>query len=345
LGDTTNVVIFEMFADLPPNAVAHFTVIVSPYTAGTLTNQVSVGAFELDLNPANNSSKITTRANAPPTISSIANQTGNEDSTIGPISFTIGDSTTPVNNLAVSASSSNLNLVSNSSFTYGGTGANRNLSIVALANQSGTATITVSVTDGDGAITSTSFMLTVNPVNDRPTLDPIPNLTLVTNSVAQPVNLSGISSGATNEIQTLTVNATSSQPGLIPNPTVTYTSPNSTGTLVVTHSPNATGTATITVTVQDNGGTANGGSNTLSRTFLATVNASPALRIGRTNNNNSLVLLWPTNAPGFHLESRTNLSNPTNWITVTNPTGITGDQTIVTNSAPNGNIFFRLRNL
>ncbi|MSU64036.1 MAG: hypothetical protein EXS31_16860 [Pedosphaera sp.] len=72
--------------------------------------------------------------------------------------------------------------------------------------------------------------------------------------------------------QSLTVLATSSNPGLIPNPTVSYTSPNTTATLQITPAPNAFGPATITVHVNDNGGTAGGGINTTSRSFQVTVN-------------------------------------------------------------------------
>ena len=88
---------------------------------------------------------------------------------------------------------------------------------------------------------------------------------------AQTVNLAGISAGG-GESQTLTVTATSDNTGLIPNPTVTYSSPNATGSLSFTPVANASGTATITVTVMDNGGTANGGVNTFSQSFTVTVN-------------------------------------------------------------------------
>ena len=63
--------------------------------------------------------------------------------------------------------------------------------------------------------------------------------------------------------------ATSSNTGLIPNPTVTYTSPNATGSIGFTPVANANGTATVTVTVND-GQAAN---NTVVQTFLVTVNA------------------------------------------------------------------------
>src|SRR5258705_11601428 len=59
----------------------------------------------------------------------------------------------------------------------------------------------------------------------------MPAVTINENAGVQSVNVSCISSGATNENQTLTVTATSSNTGLIPNPTVSYTRPNSTGSL------------------------------------------------------------------------------------------------------------------
>jgi hypothetical protein len=112
-------------------------------------------------------------------------------------------------------------------------------------------------------------------VNDPPTLDGLNNLTLAAGSGQQTVSLSGISSGAANEIQTLTVTATSSNPSLVPSPTVAYTSPNATGTLRFTPVAGAGGTATITVTVND-GQSQN---NTIVRSFTVTVSGSAAQTI------------------------------------------------------------------
>jgi len=67
----------------------------------------------------------------------------------------------------------------------------------------------------------------------------------------------------------LTITATSSNPGLIPNPTVTYASPNTTGSLTFTPVANTNGSATINVTVND-GQAAN---NTISRSFTVNVGA------------------------------------------------------------------------
>ena len=52
------------------------------------------------------------------------------------------------------------------------------------------------------------------------------------------------------ETQVLSVIAVSDNPGLIPDPTVTYSSPDATGTLAFTPVANQHGTATITVTVE-----------------------------------------------------------------------------------------------
>ncbi len=113
--------------------------------------------------------------------------------------------------------------------------------------------------------------ITITPVNDAPTLDPIINLNLSSSPGPQTVNLTGISAGG-GETQVLAVTATSSDTALIPSITVSYTSPATTGTLAFT--PQGSGTATITVTVTDDGGTADGGVNTFLRTFTVTVASS-----------------------------------------------------------------------
>ncbi len=110
-------------------------------------------------------------------------------------------------------------------------------------------------------------------VNQQPTLNPMSNLMLDEDAGLQTVNLTGISSGASNEVQVLTVTASSSNPGLIPNPTVSYASPNSTGTLMFTPVANAFGSATVQITVND--GQAQ--NNTVTRSFAVMVNGAPAI--------------------------------------------------------------------
>src|SRR5206468_489224 len=108
------------------------------------------------------------------------------------------------------------------------------------------------------------------PVNDPPTLDPIPNLVTNVSPGNVTVNLTGITSGRTNEFQTLTVTAASSDTTAIPTPTVTYTSPSTIGSLKFHPGNGVSGSARITVTVNDNQ-TAN---NLFSQSFLVYVGES-----------------------------------------------------------------------
>ncbi len=97
----------------------------------------------------------------------------------------------------------------------------------------------------------TYLVPTVPFVYQPPTLNAINNLAITENTGSQTVSLSDITSGSTNENQTLTVTAVSSDTNLISNPIVNYTSPNTTGSLSFTPVSNANGTAIITVTVNN----------------------------------------------------------------------------------------------
>jgi hypothetical protein len=139
----------------------------------------------------------------------------------------------------------------------------------------GTDAFTYTVRDAVGNEATANVTITVTPVNTAPTLDPIPDPAAIPEDAgAQTVNLTGISTGS-GEVQSLAVTATSSNPGLVPDPTVAYASPDDTGSLHYTPVPNQSGTAVITVTVRDDGGTAFGGIDELTRTFTVTVDAVP----------------------------------------------------------------------
>ena len=208
--------------------------------------------------------------NSPPTISSISNVTTNEDTAVT-VPFTISDLETPADALVVSGTSSNGGLVPNTNIVFGGSGNARTVSLYPLTNAFGSSTITIQVSDGSLS-SSNSFLLTLNAVNEPPTMNALTNRTILEDAAAQTVNLSGISPGPGNEsTQTVAITATSDNPSLIPNPTVNYSSPSSTGTLTFAPLTSQFGTATITVVVKDNGGTANGGIDSLTNSFSITV--------------------------------------------------------------------------
>jgi hypothetical protein len=81
------------------------------------------------------------------------------------------------------------------------------------------------------------------------------------------IALSGITDGNSNTALPITITATSSNTGVVPNPSITYTSPNTTGTLTYTPVMNVGGTATISVKVLNSGPTTCGSVNSLVRTF------------------------------------------------------------------------------
>ncbi|MBW2109287.1 MAG: tandem-95 repeat protein, partial [Deltaproteobacteria bacterium] len=117
-----------------------------------------------------------TGVNDPPTISDIPDQITNEDTPVGPVSFTVGDVETAASNLVVSTSSDNQALIPDGNITLGGTDANRTITLNPAPDASGTATITVTVTDESNATSSDTFLLTVNAVNDAPSIvGTIPN--------------------------------------------------------------------------------------------------------------------------------------------------------------------------
>lgn len=242
------------------------------------TNRAGSATITLAVGDGTNTTRVTflltvTPANHPPTISAILNQSTSAGAPTPLIPFTVGDSETPAADLTVTGSSSNPGLVPPGNITLGGSGSNRTVRITPLAGQSGTARITLTAADAQANTASSSFLLTVTPANQTPTLDVIADVRLAESAGPQTLGLTGLGAGPGDVNQVLTVTATSSHPGLIPDPTVDYLSPSTTGALRFTPTPTSNGTAVITVTVND-GQTL---SNLFSRSFTLTVNAAPRL--------------------------------------------------------------------
>ncbi len=176
--------------------------------------------------------------NQPPTLNPLANLTINENAGLQTVNLSgiTSGATNQVQTLVVSASSSNPGLVPTPTVTYTSPNTTGSIAFTPVAYGFGSAIVTVTVNNGGASnnIVSQTFTVTVNPVNQPPTLNALANLTINENAGLQTVNLSGITSGATNQVQTLVVTASSSNPGLVPTPTVTYASPNTTGSIAFT---------------------------------------------------------------------------------------------------------------
>ena len=209
--------------------------------------------------------------NQPPTLSPLSNLAINENAglqTVNLSNITSGSNSQPAT-LIVTAGSSNPALISSPTINYTSPNQTGTISFAPNTNTYGTATITVTVNNQGASnnLTSQSFVVTVNPVNQPPTLDPLNNVGVIAGMGYHSVNLTGISSGLTNQNQPVTLTASSSNPQLIAPPSINYTFPNSSGTLTFRTSGSTIGTSTISITV-NNGSPTN---NSITRSFIVSV--------------------------------------------------------------------------
>ncbi|MCF7734010.1 MAG: immunoglobulin domain-containing protein [Akkermansiaceae bacterium] len=215
--------------------------------------------------------------NDPPTISAVADQVLDEDGVSGEIPFTVFDPDDSQAALMLSAISSNQSLVPDANLLIAGTAANRTLVITPEPNQSGTATITLTVSDGSLAVT-TSFSITVHPVNDAPTIGTIADQSVMVNH-STPA-LSFVIGDIETAAAALSLSVSSSDAALLPPESMILGGDSENRTLVITPATNHLGSATVTVTVSD-------GSLASTETFLLTVTAT-ALEQWRLANFNTV---------------------------------------------------------
>ena len=218
----------------------------------------------------------------------------------------------------------------------------------ALAENAGPQTIPltgISIGPGDSGQTITSIVATVNTANATATLSggtvgsiavnyggagytsaPVVTLTgggfttpatataVLTNGVVTAINVSGGSGYTSAPLVTIASPSTAVIPTSGPgSPVVSYTNPSSTGTVTFTPASGQSGTAVITVTVTDSGGTANGGMNSVSQSFIVAVapsNLAPVV----TTTASALPYLQgqaPTDVdPGLTLQDNNSPTNP-----------------------------------
>jgi hypothetical protein len=174
----------------------------------------------------------------------------------------------------------------------------------------GSATVTVTAQDnGGGANTSApqTFTITVNPINDAPsftkgadqsaedTAGPQVVVGWATNLSAGPADESG---------QVLTFQTSVSDPALF---AVQPAIDGATGTLTYTPAPGTVGTATVTVTLTDDGGTANGGVDTApSQTFTITITSSSGNHAPTANDD----AINAPNGGSIHMDVLANDTDP-----------------------------------
>ncbi|MEC7567158.1 MAG: Ig-like domain-containing protein, partial [Planctomycetota bacterium] len=198
-----------------------------------------------------------------PTINSVTDVTTPEDSGTQPVALSgISAGGSESQPIQVTATSANPGLIPHPTVSYNSPSSTGLLSYTSNPDQFGVATVTVTVMDGgldgdlstleDNATSSTAFDVVVSEINDKPTINTLPDTVISKNAPLQQTTFTGVTAGP-DESQPLLISAVSSNPNLIPNPTVDYTSPATTGTLMYQPTSDETGQTTITLTVTDGG--------------------------------------------------------------------------------------------
>ncbi|MBI3416565.1 MAG: hypothetical protein HY043_14815, partial [Verrucomicrobia bacterium] len=154
-----------IFAGVGTNRSLSFTSMAGQTGIVTLTITVSDGQFG-----ASDDVQVIVGPLAP-TISDIPDQIISVGVTSPTIAFTVGDLDTPLNNLTLSASSSNPALLPPANVVFGGVGAARTLTLTSAGTNEGLVTITVSVSDGaltasDTFIVDVKRLLVLPPGHD-----------------------------------------------------------------------------------------------------------------------------------------------------------------------------------
>lgn len=160
-----------------------------------------------------------------------------------------------------------------------------NTTLVVANAQPGDAGLYAAVVSNlSGNVTSSNATLTV-VTNFAPTLNALSPINALEDPGVQTVSLAGIGRGAAHESgQVLTITAFTDRPDIVSQFNISYAGL-TTGTLSFTPVTNANGMAVISVVVTDDGGTAFGGVNAVTNSFILTL----------TNVNDAPIVAFPTN--------------------------------------------------
>lgn len=271
---------------LLPGESVTVTITFQPAASGTHTGEWRLTSNDPDESPYV-ISLTGVGSNRPPTITDTGSQSTLEDTATPAILFTVGDPDVAPESLVVTAQSDNTTLLPLAGIALGGTGAQRSVILTPAANRSGSATVTLTVSDGAASVSDT-FTLTVQPVNDRPTLSDTGN-----QSTPEDTPLNGIELSI-GDIETaaadLIVTATSDTPTLIPNTGLALGGSGNSRTLSISPAANQFGAATITITVSD-------GDLSASDSFVVTVTSVNDQPTGPFLSQTSLAENLPAGSP------------------------------------------------
>ena len=139
----------------------------------------------------------------------------------------------------------------------------------------GTTEVVFTAADNSGNTSESRFMVTVETVNKAPEFTAIAAQEVPSYAGMLSIPLSGITFGADcQEQEVVSVTATSEDTDLLSSVEVDYTAGESNGMLHLYYTAGVRGSTLVTVTVQDDGGTANGGTDVFEQSFELTITAN-----------------------------------------------------------------------
>ncbi|MEA9355048.1 Ig-like domain-containing protein [Bacteriovorax sp. PP10] len=218
--------------------------------AGGKTSTTGKANFNITAPPAG--------SNVPPTIKSIDPQRTYENIPTSAISFTIGDTDSVVACSDVTATSTNTTLIPVANIVITGSAPTCYVTITPVVHLLGSSNIVLTLTDKGAPLpaktATSSFTLTVDPVNDAPTIS-----TITPKNTAEDTTLSGVAFTIADIDSTLScssVTAVSSNTSLVSNNNITITGTAPNCFIAMSPTLNQSGTTNITLTVTDTAKTA-----------------------------------------------------------------------------------------
>ena len=187
------------------------------------------------------------------------------------IAFSVSDLDGSVSSVTATVTAGDASIVGIGAVTFTSGGTSGSFPITTVANKSGTATISVTATDNSGKVGVQSFTLTINEVNDAPTITPIEKQTTYAGQPPNPVNFTigdvetALTSIANNVGGSGSLQAISSNQDLLPDQNIYITGTGAARTIQMFPVGLNQGVADVTVTVTDTGG--GGGVLSASRVF------------------------------------------------------------------------------
>jgi hypothetical protein len=198
--------------------------------------------------------------NTPPTIEAIADVVSNEDEAVAEIALVGDDKETIKSKLQYTVVATNADLVAPDGLVLRKTGSRRYLDITPLENAFGETDITVTVNDGIDEV-STTFKLTINAVNDPPTISAVEPIEINEDqTVSFTVTLTDIDTAP----EELKITGNAANAALLPSDNITSTGEGLTRTVTLTPGANMGGKTKVTLSIND-------GDNTVSTETELTV--------------------------------------------------------------------------